>query len=85
MTLNVTHSWILLMRASLYFSVPRDGSFSGDISAPLTYESLRLTLCTTSFSIQKFCVLPTVYLCVLCGSQNKQRLFLYTPITYRFL
>ena len=27
----------------------------------------------------------TVYLCVLRGSQNKQRLFLYTTLTYRFL
>ena len=42
-------------------------------------------LCTTSFNIQKFCVLPTMRLCVLRGSQNKQRLFLYTTLTYRFL
>jgi hypothetical protein len=27
----------------------------------------------------------TVYLCVLCGYQNKQRLFLYTALNYRFL
>ena len=26
-----------------------------------------------------------MHLCVLCGSQNKQRLFLYTALTYRFL
>ena len=39
----------------------------------------------TSFNIQKFCVLPTMHLCVLCGSKNKQRLFLYTALTYRFL
>ena len=50
-----------------------------------TFGSLRLTLCTASFNIQKFCVLPTRHLCVLCGSQNKQRLFLYTALTYRFL
>ena len=37
------------------------------------------------FNINKFCVLPTVHLCVLCGSQNKQRLFLYTALTYRLL
>ena len=47
--------------------------------------SLRLTLCINSFNIQKFCVLPTMHLCVLRGSQNKQRLFLYTASTYRFL
>ena len=26
-----------------------------------------------------------MHLCVLCGSQNKQRLFPYTALTYRFL
>jgi hypothetical protein len=31
------------------------------------------------FNIKQFYVLPTqLYLCVLCGSQNKQRLFPYT-------
>jgi hypothetical protein len=41
---------------------------------------------TNSFNIQKFCVLPKMHLYkyVLCGSQNKQRLFLYTALTYRF-
>ena len=43
------------------------------------------TLCTTSFNVQKLCVLPTMHLCVLRGSQNKQRLFLYTALNYRFL
>ena len=34
------------------------------------------------FNIQQFYVLPTqLYLCVLCGSQNKQRLFPYTTLT----
>jgi len=34
------------------------------------------------FNIQKFYVLPhTVYLCVLCGSENKQRLFHCTALT----
>ena len=44
-------------------------------------------LCTTSFNIKKFYVLPThtVYLCILCGSQNKQRLFPYTARTLPFL
>ena len=41
------------------------------------------TLCTTSFNIQQFYVLPTMHLCVLCGSLNKQRLFPYTALTYR--
>jgi hypothetical protein len=33
------------------------------------------SLYTTSFKRQKFCVLPTMHLCVLCGSQNKLRIF----------
>ena len=41
----------------------------------LTFESLRLTLCTNSFNIQKFCILHTMNLRVLRGSQNKQRFF----------
>jgi hypothetical protein len=28
------------------------------------------TLCTTSFNIEKVCVLPTVHLCVLLGEQT---------------
>jgi len=30
---------------------------------------------TTSFNIEKFCVLTTIHLRVLCGSQNKQQFF----------
>jgi len=34
------------------------------------------------FNVQQFYVLPTqLYLCVLCGSGNKQRLFPYTALT----
>jgi hypothetical protein len=40
---------------------------------------------TTSSNIQKFCVLPTVHLCVLCRSQNKERSFPYTTLSHRFL
>jgi len=38
-----------------------------------------------SFNIQQFYVMHTVYLCVLCGSENKQRLFPYTELTDWFL
>jgi hypothetical protein len=39
-------------------------SHSLAIMAPvLTFQSLRLTLCTTSFNIQKSCVLPTTHFC----------------------
>jgi hypothetical protein len=37
------------------------------------------------FNIHKFCVLPTMHVGVLCGSQNKERLFIFTALTYRFL
>jgi len=37
------------------------------------------------FNVHQFYVLPTLYLCVLCGSQNKQPLFLYTTLTDWFL
>ena len=41
-----------------------------------------VTICTTRFNIQQFYVLPTqLYLCVLCGSENKQRLFPFTALT----
>jgi len=33
------------------------------------------------FNIQQLYVLPTLYLCVLCGSENKQPLFPYTTLT----
>jgi len=33
------------------------------------------------FNIKQFYVLPTQYLCVLCGSENKQPLFPYTALT----
>ena len=38
------------------------------------------------FNIQQIYVQPTqLYLCVLCGSQNKQPLFPYTALTGRFV
>jgi len=33
------------------------------------------------FNIQQFYVLPTPCICVLCGSENKKRLFPYTALT----
>jgi hypothetical protein len=51
----------------------------------LNFQSLSITSYNTGFKIQKFCVLPTVHLYVLCGSENKLRLFLYTALTYGFL
>ena len=37
------------------------------------------------FNIQQFYVLPTLYLSVLYGSENKQPLFPYTALTDWFL
>ena len=38
------------------------------------------------FNIHQFYILPTqLYLCVLCGSENKQRLFPYTALTVWFV
>jgi hypothetical protein len=38
------------------------------------------------FNIHKFYVLPTqLYLCVLCGHENKERLFPYTVLTDWFV
>jgi len=37
------------------------------------------------FNTHKFYVLPTQCICVLCGSENKQRLFPYTALTDWFL
>jgi len=43
------------------------------------------TVCTNEYNVQKFFVMPTRYLCVLCGSENKQRLFHYTALNGWFL
>ena len=44
----------------------------------LTFKSLAVTLRTARYNIKKFCMLITLDLCVLCGSQNKQQLLPYT-------
>ena len=38
----------------------------------LTFKSLPLTLHTTRFNIQKFCMVITLHLCDMYGSQKKQ-------------
>jgi hypothetical protein len=62
----------------------------GEIKRPcvtLTLSSPVVTICTTSltFNNSTFCLYCVDYLCVLCGSENKQRLFPYTALTVRFL
>jgi len=64
-----------------------------DISMGIHFTSaflVRPSLTNTGLNYQvKHSVIPrsahTVYLCVLCGSQNKQRLFPYTTLTAWFV
>ena len=44
----------------------------------LTFQTLPVTWCTNQFNIQQLYALPTLYLCVLYLSENKQRL---VPLT----
>jgi len=44
-----------------------------------------VTICTTSLTSAILRSAHTVYLCVLCGSENKQRLFPYTTLIDWFL
>ena len=48
------------------------------------YRSV-VTIRTTSLTFTILRSAHTVYLCVLCGSQNKQRLFPYTALTDWFV
>jgi len=43
------------------------------------------TVSSTRFNIQQLQVLPTQFIYVLCGSENKQRLFPYTALTDWFV
>jgi hypothetical protein len=52
----------------------------------LRFSSLSFTTGTARLNVHQFYVLPTqLYLCVLCASQNKQRLFPYTALKDWFL
>jgi len=51
----------------------------------LTFYSPVVTICTTSLTFTILHSAHTVHLCVLCGSENKQRLFPYTALTDWFL
>jgi hypothetical protein len=53
--------------------------------ANLTFQSLAVTLFTARFSTKKFYVVPTLHLCVLYGSQNKQQLLPYKTVRDWFL
>jgi hypothetical protein len=53
----------------------------------LTFNLLKpaVTLHTTRFNVKKFYVVPTMCLCVLYGSQNKQQLLPYKTLRDWFL
>jgi hypothetical protein len=51
----------------------------------LAFESLAVTLHTTRCNIKTFYVVPTLRLCVLYGSQNKQKLLPYKTLRDWFL
>jgi hypothetical protein len=46
-----------------------------------SFSSPVVTICTTSLTFKTLRSAHTVYLCVLCGSENKQRLFHCTALT----
>jgi hypothetical protein len=48
----------------------------------LIFKSLAGTSRSAWFKNAEFYFVPTLCLCVLCGSQNKQRLFHCTTLTY---
>jgi hypothetical protein len=59
-----------------------------DQTLKLTFQKSDVTLHTSRFNVQKNYVLPLthrVHMCVLCGSENKQRLFHCTALTDWFL
>jgi hypothetical protein len=49
------------------------------------FKSQAVTLHTIGFNIKKFYVVPTLRLCVLYGSQNKQQLLPYKTLRDWFL
>jgi len=49
----------------------------GILNVVLTFSSLVVTLHTTRFNIQQFCMVFTLLLCVVCVPQNKQTFALY--------
>jgi len=80
---------VVIARLSVKNDVERSLPLSGHRCAHgiwVNPNSAVVTICTARFNTQQFYVLPTqLYLCVLCGSENKQRLFPYTALTDWFV
>jgi len=60
-------------------------SFTCPLQTCLALHSPLVTICTTSLTFTILRSVPTACLCVLCGSEIKQRLFPYTKLTDWFL
>ena len=79
---------VIMCTAQLSLCVPHSGHYM--YHTAVTMCTAQWSLCVPHsgqytyrlFNTQQFHVLPTqLYLCVLCGSENKQRLFPYATLT----
>jgi hypothetical protein len=85
---NAKHLMVLLPRMmdmNMHYSKICDIRYWIIKKSLLTFQSLAVTLHTTRFNIKKFCVVPTLRLCVLYRSQNKQQLLPYKTLRDWFL
>jgi hypothetical protein len=81
-------TWIIendyaISTSAITITSARPVEMATELPVTLPLYRLGFTLCAASFNIQQFYVLPTecIYVFVLCGSENKQRLLLYTALT----
>jgi hypothetical protein len=74
-TVNVgmnSHSTYFISGCAILLILRYPAFAASYFSVPLTFQTLAVTLRTTRFNIKKFYMVPTLRLCVLYGSQNKQ-------------
>jgi len=91
--LSYTYRQQLVMQPDYYSHGTVSPACPVCVSLPNAFKQNAYSLvCLTAFcmyrqfNIQHFSILPTqLYLCVLCGSQNKQRLFPYRTLPECFL
>jgi hypothetical protein len=92
-SLSFTQCWIfifiyLLPPTIQIVTVPTADKHSRKNCAHVTFNTLQLGCYCMYRQVLRYKIVRsahTVYLCVLCGSENKQRLFLYTALTDWFL
>ena len=78
-------SWKLVMYLESWLCILKVSRKGHGLQTSVNLLKPKTYIMYQHLNIQKFCVLPTQHLCVLGGSQNKQRIFLYISLTYRFL